>query len=69
MNIHVYHTRTRNESHRQYYNTSIMGNSYLIQSPKFWDHIPLNMKEVKNIKSFSKKLKKLIHEYYYSVIL
>ena len=32
-NSHNYRTRTRNEIHRYHYNTSIMGNSYLIKAP------------------------------------
>ena len=58
--IHNYQTRNAGGSHLHIKKFNIVCKSYLMESPKLWLNLPVEIKNSNNIKLFTERLKKFL---------
>ena len=61
-NIHIKNTRAKWNFEIMKYKTTCMGKLYLIQGPKWWNSIPIAIKNENKIRTFMSKLKKIFNK-------
>ncbi len=55
--VHNHNIRQANQFHIKYSRTALASTSFMFSSPRYWNSLPVNLRECNELRQFSNKLK------------